>query len=134
VESEYSLSTPIAFRVGVSMPPARTYFVFTNGIGEPGHLRLSPSYPFPYSELSIARGLSARLLFLGASPGRFDVFVDVDVVSIKEEDAESDLVRGGWKICDFAPDRRGVAPASRWVEMLNAPGMGEVFEYVIVGY
>jgi len=119
----------------VSIPPAKTYFVFTNGIGEPGHLRLSPSYPFPYSELSIARGDSARLLFLGANPGLFvDVFVDAEVVSIRDEEAESDLVRGGWKICDFAPDRRGVAPASRWAEMLNAPGMGEVFEYVIVRY
>lgn len=107
--------------------------MFTNGIGEPGHLRVSPSYPFAYSELSIARGDSARLLFLGARPGRL-VFVDADVVSIREEEAESDLVRGGWKICDFAPDRRGVAPASRWVEMLNAPGIEEVLEYVIVGY
>lgn len=31
-------------------------------------------------------------------------------------------MRGGWKMWDFAPERRGTAPWSRWVK-LKAPGM-----------
>jgi len=39
-------------------------------------------------------------------------------------------VRGGWKICDFAPDRRGAAGSRGW--KLNAPGIA-LGELVMAG-
>lgn len=76
--------------------------MFTNGCGEPGHRSIAPS------SSSIA-----RVLFLGAKRGRaIDVGVVVEVaecVRIREEEAESERVRGGWKMCDFAPESRGGA-------------------------
>ena len=49
-----------------------------------------------------------------------------------EEDADVLGVRGGKKTCDFAPERRGVAPFSRcdgW--KLKAPGIA-LGEFVIL--
>ena len=39
-------------------------------------------------------------------------------------------VRGGWKMCDFAPDSLGAAASRGW--KLNAPGIIALGEFVIV--
>ena len=46
----------------------------------------------------------------------------VERVRKREDDADADGVRGGWKRWDFAPEMRGAEPWSR-AEKLNAPGM-----------
>jgi hypothetical protein len=53
-------------------------------------------------------------------------------VRIRLLDAEALGVRGGWKMCDFAPESRGgatVAASRGW--KLNAPGIA-LGEFVIV--
>jgi hypothetical protein len=56
----------------------------------------------------------------------------VERVRKREDDADADGVRGGWKRWDFAPEMRGAEPWSR-AEKLNAPGMVACgVEFVIV--
>jgi hypothetical protein len=51
------------------------------------------------------------------------------LVNIRLLEADALGVRGGWKIWDFAPERRGAAGSRGW--KLNAPGIA-FGEFVIV--
>jgi hypothetical protein len=52
-------------------------------------------------------------------------------VNIKLLEAEALGVRGGWKMCDFAPDNLGAASSRSRGWKLNAPGIA-FGEFVIV--
>lgn len=68
------------------------------------------------------RGPSFELL----SPADdIDITLVVLRVSIRDDDADALGVRGGWKMCDFAPDRRGGAVSRLVGWKLNAPGIAE---------